>query len=389
MRKNAVIREIQPIAGGVCAPLGFSVGGFSCQNGAECAVVSYAKRYATACVFSALSVKSAFVAHAKRATREGTARAILLVHGGVDVGGYEELENVKQASTDCAEKLHLHERDVLPLVCGKTTKSSHPYPTKSDLSILNVSSLQSACSELKIVQNGIAKEFACSFHLGDFICRFGFLGVLSDGFSVIITTDVRISPELLNKALKTEVKDSFSMLVSDCLPSPADAVCFVSSQTAENAVIDVVDSEYDKFVRALHLACAAFCELLLRGKNDAPVVEVVVKGARSKQCAREIAKQVALSPSLIAGVKEQRTDARAIFGAVLKVDAPIDLKKVSAYYSCLEKSVKVLDEGVAIPLSSEVQKSVFDGKTLYITVDLGKGNYRSSAWLSPNFHTQK
>lgn len=65
-----------------------------------------------------------------------------------------------------------------------------------------------------------------------------------------ITTDVRISKDLLYHALSEDIKDTFNMVSVDGDTSTNDTVLLLSNGLANNRTIMVMDEDLYKFVEA-------------------------------------------------------------------------------------------------------------------------------------------
>ena len=66
-----------------------------------------------------------------------------------------------------------------------------------------------------------------------------------------ITTDINISQELLDKAFKENINDSFNMITVDGETSTNDMAVILANGLAENPVVDKEDEDYEKFKTAL------------------------------------------------------------------------------------------------------------------------------------------
>ncbi|MDE7059235.1 MAG: bifunctional ornithine acetyltransferase/N-acetylglutamate synthase, partial [Lachnospiraceae bacterium] len=67
-----------------------------------------------------------------------------------------------------------------------------------------------------------------------------------------VTTDVAITKEMLQKALREDVKDTYNMVSVDGDTSTNDTVLLLANGMAENPLIDKKDEKYVAFKEALH-----------------------------------------------------------------------------------------------------------------------------------------
>jgi glutamate N-acetyltransferase/amino-acid N-acetyltransferase len=181
---------------------------------------------------------------------------------------------------------------------------------------------------------------------------------------VILTTDAKVAPERLAKALKAGVADSFNELIVDGCTSTNDTVIlFASGEAGE------VDEE--SFDDAVARACA---DLALQLAEDAEgttrVASITVERARSVADAKRAARQVALS--LL--VKTSLYGADPYWGRVVSElgasGADFDLDRVSVAYG----GVVVCRDGVEVEHDREEVAKHMKETHVQVTCDLGLGD---------------
>ena len=110
---------------------------------------------------------------------------------------------------------------------------------------------------------------------------------------MFLTTDAAITPEMLQKAVSADVKDSLNMLSVDRDTSTNDTLCVLASGLAGNPVIERKGRTIDTFCRALHTVTTAMCKKLAAdGEGATKLIECRVRGAKTKEDARLAAKSV-------------------------------------------------------------------------------------------------
>lgn len=122
-----------------------------------------------------------------------------------------------------------------------------------------------------------------------------------------VTTDLAITPELLQKAINDTVKDTYNMISVDGDTSTNDSVQILANGRAGNKLISREDSpEYRKFHEAFYeLNFRLARQIVADGEGLSSTFSCLVRGAASKSDARKIARSV-VSSSLVKS---------AIFGA--------------------------------------------------------------------------
>ena len=109
-----------------------------------------------------------------------------------------------------------------------------------------------------------------------------------------VTTDAAAAPELLQRALKAAVDETFNAISVDGECSTNDCV-FVLANGASG--VRLGDADYDVLVRALRIVCEPLAIGIVRGGEGATkLVTVRVTGAASNGDARRAARAIANSP---------------------------------------------------------------------------------------------
>ena len=403
MRKNGVDKRLSKIDGGVCAPKGFRVGA-TCAGVAQLApckafmqplrediaLLVTERRYPIACVFADEKWQSAPVLLSKKHMRYGYARGVVITSGIANTFGEQAYKDAFSLCTE-VEKVTGIEKDELLVM--STGIMGYKYPKD-----LFLPALRKLCADMRDTpEKGLAmarammttdkapKQFSFTFALGDFTCTFG--AVCKGGKQVsptmattlcVITTDVNISAEMLQKALKTATNDTFNMLSLDGVSSPNDTVAMFSSCKAGNYKITVPDNEYRKFVFMLTEFLSVICKALA-ADGERKVCVCNVTGANSKALAKYAAK------SLSAYMRGENTlgeqiDVDGIVCAVLSGCAQNAFSGLSVKLSAENGSYLLFEDGNANAGSSPLIKDILTSDEIAIDVRLGRGNYKATAY---------
>lgn len=112
-----------------------------------------------------------------------------------------------------------------------------------------------------------------------------------------ITTDVAISREMLNRALKLSLEKSFNRVVVDGDESTNDSLFIMASARAGNREISKSGEDFAAFCQALDAVCISLArQMATDGEGATKFVTVKVIGAKSKRDAEKAARAVAKSP---------------------------------------------------------------------------------------------
>ena len=155
-----------------------------------------------------------------------------------------------------------------------------------------------------------SKEVAVEFELGGKTVRMGGMakgsGMICPNMATMlsfITTDANISSELLNKALKEDIKSTYNMVSVDGDTSTNDTVVVLANGMAQNEPVMEEGADYETFKQALHYVNERLAKNLVRdGEGATKFMEVNVKGAKTCEDAKTIAKSVVKSSLFKAAV---------------------------------------------------------------------------------------
>ena len=254
MRKNAVNREVREIPGGVCAPSGFKAsgvhGGFtSDEEKKDLALVIAERRCPVAYAFSVNSKQNPSAAVSKKHAKRGLARGVLINSGIANTYQREGewiAEKVCRVLASCSD---IEVNDILLASTGKVGVPLSLEPFERGLPAL-VKGLEASeigsfsAAEAIMTSDKAPRQVSFSFDLGDIPCK---IGAIFKGSArvcpnmatmlVIITCDICITPEILQRALSSAVKDTFNMICVDGISSPNDTVYLFANGKAGNSRI--------------------------------------------------------------------------------------------------------------------------------------------------------
>lgn len=398
MKNNGENKEIKQIAGGVCAPLGFIANGIHCgirKNKAkkDLALILCKKRAATACVYTTNLVKGAPVVVTRKHVEDGYARAVIVNSGNANTCNADGIEIADGMCALVEKHCGIPAGDVVIASTGVIGQRLSLEPIADGMQKL-VEGLEStpagslAAAEAIMTTDTVSKEIAYEFLLGGSKCHIGAIckgvGMLCPNMATMlmfITTDANISPEMLQKALSADVKDSLNMVSVDRDTSTNDMLCVMASGLAGNAVIDRVGTDYKKFCRALHAVTTALCKKIAAdGEGATKLIECNVTGAKSKQIARTVAKSVVCSNLLKAAIFGADANWGRVLCAIGYSGAAVDVKKICVSFTSAAGEIEVCEEGMGIDFSEEAAKKILSEKEIGIQIDLHDGNYGATAW---------
>lgn len=397
MRKRELLTET---SGGICAPEGFRANAVCAGIYEACrlekraiadediALIAAKVRCPTAYVFAQGQLQGAPVLF-NRKYLKGYTRAIFINSGVANVCATDAMKNTLCVCDEVARRLIISRDEIVMASTGEITAN---FPTQTILNGLGelVAGLDTSEEKSLAVARAITttdtriKQMSYTYMQGDYLCKFG---VVCKGNARVapnmattlcfITTDVNISPEMLQRALSSAVSETFNLITGDGLSSPNDTVCVTSSCLAGNYKISVPDTEYKKFYTALKAVCIEACKRILSEKGRLFTCEI--KGARSQRVARAIAKAVVnaerIKGDLQAGTLSL-TDLVCVLGGV---EEQVCIETVRVSLTSEAGELVLMDNGKPFPCVRERIREIARAGALNILVHLGQGNYSAEA----------
>lgn len=395
-RKNGINRELYPIEGGVCAPNGFSANavcaGFTPNsNKLDLAFVVSDKRCPTAAVFSTSAVVGAPVTVSKRHLKHGVAYGVLINSGIANVFQENGEEIAEKASQLAANALIVDRADIVIASTGKMgqkvqleTFEKVIKPLAKGLQSTHENSLLAA--QAIMTTDRTVKQLSYRFEIGDISCKIGAIFKGNQRVSPnmattlgVITTDVNISSEMLNRAFQSAAKNIFNLLDIDGVASPNDMFCIMANGRAGNYKITQEDSEYKKFAYILKEFTLRICKEIAKDGEHGKVLLCHVRGAKSKQSARQMAKKVATSLHVKKMIAENKMNVETILCAITDVDIVENYSKLCVYVQSSKGKFIVCDEMQTFPYSQELMAKFLDESEVELFVDLRKGNFGATS----------
>ena len=102
-----------------------------------------------------------------------------------------------------------------------------------------------------------------------------------------IVSDIAISRDLLDEALREAVNKTFNMITVDGDTSTNDMVSIMCNGMAENEEITTKDENYHKFLDHLIKLCKHLAMMIVSdGEGSTKLVECRVEGAKTEEGAR-------------------------------------------------------------------------------------------------------
>ena len=394
---------MKQIEGGICAAAGFKANGVHCgirkntQKKDLTLIVSEVPASAAA-VYTTNLVKGAPLTVTKQHIANGTAQAIICNSGNANTCNANGIEIAEQMSVLCSEELakagiSINPEDVVVASTGVIGQPLSIEPIAQGLPSLvaGLSSSREAetsAAEGIMTTDTIKKEIALEFELDGVTCHLGGIakgsGMIHPNMAtmlVFLTSDVAISPEMLQKALSNDVTKTFNMLSVDGDTSTNDMVSILANGLAHNPRIETENEAYLTFARALNTVTVWLCRTIAGdGEGATKLLECIVTEAADEATAKTVAKSIITSSLTKAAMFGADANWGRILCAIGYSGAQVDVHKVNVSFRSKAGTITVCENGSGIPFSEELAKTILLEDEIDILVSLNSGTAQARAW---------
>ena len=196
-----------------------------------------------------------------------------------------------------------------------------------------------------------------------------------------VTTDVKISKELLQEALSQSIQDTFNMVSVDGDTSTNDTVLLLANGMAGNEEITEKNESYGLFCQALNEVNTFLAKAIAAdGEGATALFEVKVIHAKDKEQAVTLSKSVITSSLTKAAIFGHDANWGRILCAMGYSGAQFDPEKVDLYFESAAGKLKIIEDGVAVDYSEEEATRILSEKEVTALIDMKMGDAEATAW---------
>ena len=384
------------VEGGICAAKGFKASGIHCgirkfKTKKDLSLIYSEKKAAAAAVYTTNLVKGAPLTVTKAHIADGYAQAVICNSGNANTCNANGIEIAEKMSSLTAAALNIESNDVVVASTGVIGQPLNIEPIENGMAeLVNALSEEGSASAAEgiMTTDTKKKEIAVEFELGGKTCYIGGIakgsGMIHPNMAtmlVFITTDACISPEMLNKALSGDIKDTFNMVSVDGDTSTNDMVAILANGLAGNAEITEENEDYKIFMQALNTVNVYLCRSIAGdGEGATKLLECKVTGAKDVPIAKTVAKSVICSSLLKAAMFGADANWGRVLCAIGYSGADVDVNLVDVDFESKAGVLSVCRNGAGIEFSEEKAKEVLSEAEIEILVGLNSGSASATAW---------
>ena len=383
------------INGGVCAAKGFSANGIHCgirknKTKRDLSLIYSEAMCDAAAVYTTNLVKGAPITVNKEHLKDYKAQAVVCNSGNANTCNANGVQISKQMAQITANALNLNCEDVLVGSTGVIGMPMDIEPIQNGINELasGLGDKSGDAAEGIMTTDTVKKEVAVSFKIGDKECKIGGIakgsGMIHPNMAtmlVFITTDCAIEGNMLQKALSSDIKNTFNMVSIDGDTSTNDMVIVLANGMAGNKKIDADGDDFNEFMKALNTVTVNLCRMIAAdGEGATKMLECTVCGAKNDENAK-IASKAVICSSL---VKSAMFGSDANWGRVLCAvgysGADVDVNKVDLWFKSKKGEILVCQNGAGVDFSEEIAKEILLENEIEIKMNFNDGNGCATAW---------
>lgn len=388
--------EAKQIAGGICAPQGFTAAGIHVgirknRDRKDLALIKSSVPCAAAAVYTQNKVYGAPITVTRTNLQDRHAQAIICNSGNANTCLANGVDIATQMCDLAAASLGLQREDIIVASTGVIGMPFDIKPIADHIgqlaAELSVEGAHDAATAI-MTTDTMPKEIAVEFTIDGHQCRIGAIakgsGMIHPNMATMlsfITTDVAISPAMLELSLQEVVKDTYNMISVDGDTSTNDMVAIIANGLACNKEISSQDINYQIFTAALRqIATEMAKKIASDGEGATRLLECAVTGAPNQQTARDIAKSVITSSLTKAAIFGADANWGRVLCAIGYTEGDFAVDRIAVSFSSPKGSIDVCRNGAGIEFSEERAKEILLEKEIRINIDMGLGEASATAW---------
>lgn len=391
--------DMKVIEGGVTAAKGFQAAAAAAeikyQGRTDMALIYSEKPCKTAGTFTTNVVKAAPVKWDRAVVESKVKSQAVIVNSGIANActGEEGMTYCRETAKEAAKVLGVDEAGVL---VGSTGVIGMQLPIDrikagiAKLADVKKGDLASGTEAAKAIMTTDTekKEAAVTFEIGGKTVTVGGMakgsGMIHPNMCTMlsfITTDAKISKKALQKALSTDIEDTYNMISVDGDTSTNDTVLLLANGMADNKKIKVGTPEYDLFLEALHYVNETLAKKMAGdGEGATALFEAKIIGASTKEQAKILAKSIVCSNLTKAAIAGHDANWGRILCAMGYSGAEFDPEKVDLYFESAAGKLKIIENGVALDYSEEKATEILSQPEVTAVADIKEGDEEAAAW---------
>lgn len=385
--------------GGVNAPKGYEASGIEAgikyENRKDMALVFSTEPANAAGTFTTNVVKAAPVQWDKEIVESGHhVRAVVLNSGIANAAtGKEGKEYNYEMASEIAKVLGIVPEEVLTASTGVIGMQLRMAPIRKGAPLLKdalTTDRQGAKDAASAIMttDTIPKECAVTFEQDGSTITVGGMskgsGMIHPNMATmlsVITTDAKVSHEVLQGMLREIVADSFNMISVDRDTSTNDTCVLLANGAAGAEEIKKDTKEYDALYEAVSYVATDLAKKMAGdGEGCTRLLEVIVKGTKTKQDAVTLSKSVISSNLVKTAIYGKDANCGRVLCALGYAGVEFDPEVVDLTLQAGGEEMVWIKDGVLTDYSEEKATEMMGMDKVTLVCDMKQGECSATAW---------
>lgn len=390
---------MQRIDGGVNAPKGYEASGIEAgikyENRKDMALVFSAEPANAAGTFTTNVVKAAPVQWDKEIVESGHhVRAVVLNSGIANAAtGKEGKEYNYEMASEIAKVLGVMPEEVLTASTGVIGMQLRMAPIRKGAPLLKdalTADRQGAKDAASAIMttDTVSKECAVTFEQEGTTITVGGMskgsGMIHPNMATmlsVITTDAKVSHEVLQGMLSEIVKDSFNMISVDRDTSTNDTCVLLANGAAGAGEIKKDTKEYEALYEAVSYVATDLAKKMAGdGEGCTRLLEVIVKGTKTKQDAVTLSKSVISSNLVKTAIYGKDANCGRVLCALGYAGVEFDPEVVDLTLQAGGEEMLWINNGVLTDFDEEKAIEMMGMDKVTLVCDMKQGECSATAW---------
>lgn len=196
-----------------------------------------------------------------------------------------------------------------------------------------------------------------------------------------ITTDINITQDMLDKAFKSNIDDSFNMITVDGETSTNDMAVILANGMAQNPIIDKEDEDFEIFKNALFIVTRELAKDIVKdGEGASKLLECHIKGTKTKHDARILCKAILNSNLVKTAFFGQDANWGRVLSAMGASGVKFNPNTVCIDFKSNKGEISLYKNGLPIEFDEDYALEILKEKEIQILVNMEEGEEQVTGW---------
>lgn len=196
-----------------------------------------------------------------------------------------------------------------------------------------------------------------------------------------LTTDAAITPDMLDKAFKPCIDESFNMITVDGETSTNDTCLILANGMAENELIDKENEDFKTFADAVDYVVKFLAkQIVMDGEGATKFLEVKISGTKTKDDAKVLCKAILNSQLVKTAFFGKDANWGRILSAMGASGVQFDPDKVKISFKNEVGEIDLFENGKPYNFDEEFALKILDEREIKIDVIMQDGNSEITGW---------